>query len=61
MDNRGCVHASQYSHYHDAALENIVAISGGVVVDREGNLHFTREIETDEEIPVFNLEGYHFD
>lgn len=42
-------------------LKNIVAISGGVAVDREGNLHFTREIETDEEIPVFNLEGYHFD
>lgn len=42
-------------------LRNIVAISGGAAVDREGNLHFTREIETDEEIPVFNLEGYHFD
>lgn len=42
-------------------LKNIVAISGGAAVDREGNLHFTREIETDEEIPVFNLEGYHFD
>lgn len=42
-------------------LKNIIAISGGVAVDREGNLHFTREIETDEEIPVFNLEGYHFD
>ena len=42
-------------------LKNIVAISGGVAVDREGNLHFIREIETDEEIPVFNLEGYHFD
>lgn len=42
-------------------LKNIVAISGGVAVDREGNFHFTREIETDEEIPVFNLEGYHFD
>lgn len=42
-------------------LKNIIAISGGVAVDREGNLHFMREIETDEEIPVFNLEGYHFD
>lgn len=42
-------------------LKNIVAISGGAAVDREGKLHFTREIETDEEIPVFNLEGYHFD
>lgn len=42
-------------------LKNIVAISGGVAVDREGNLHFIREIETDEEIPVFNLEGYHLD
>ena len=42
-------------------LKNIIAISGGVAVDREGNLHFTREIETDEEIPAFNLEGYHFD
>ncbi len=42
-------------------LKNIVAISGGVAVDREGNLHFIREIETDEEIPVFNLEGYHVD
>ena len=61
LDNRGYVRASQYSRYYDAALENIVAISGGVAVDREGNLHFTREIETDEEIPVFNLEGYHFD
>lgn len=61
LDNRGYVRASQYSRYYDAALENIVAISGGVAVDREGNLHFTRKIETDEEIPVFNLEGYHFD
>ena len=42
-------------------LKNIIAISGGVALDREGNLHFMREIETDEEIPVFNLEGYHFD
>ena len=57
----GTIQSSEISHYHDAALENIVAISGGVAVDREGNLHFTREIETDEEIPVFNLEGYHFD
>ena len=61
LDNRGYVRASQYSRYYDAALENIVAISGGVAVDREGNLHFTRKIETDEEIPAFNLEGYHFD
>lgn len=58
LDIHGNIHSSEFSPYYQLDADNIIAVCGGIYVDKDGVLYSIEVIDADEPLPTFDLSRY---
>lgn len=52
------IHTDEFSPYYQLDADNIIAVCGGIYVDKDGILYSIEDIDADEPLPTFDLSRY---